>query len=413
MTTKQFLLTVRTGFLSLIFTLAGLHVANAQGVAVGENNATPDPSAMLDVQSVTRGMLIPRMTESQRLAIAAPANGLTVYQTQNTPNSRRGYWYYDTTEPGWIHLGRGEYTGVIQQPNTILTTSHDPILTPLETGKSQIAWFLPTMSVAPTILVTPEYTVVGTPPTVDEYCQPEPATCSNFGRLSTIKVGFPDASYTGGNIAGVYQAQLRHHNCIGANNVRYKYKPWDGLYYTNTNEFNSTDFDLCTHPPEIAFLIQSGTSGNNKSFSFWIDANQDGDYSDVGELMATYDQIPANHSSIYYAFGTILPASPGPNYAPVSLPVAILTNGTTKMRIMVRENLPPITNACYPGDGSTMIYDMDVKILCGGAGAPLFPSDLNWCNVDEVTTFGAKVSCFNKNGTPTDMKFHYKIIEHD
>ena len=60
---------------------AGLHAA-AQ-VAVNTDGSAPDNSAMLDVKSTTKGMLVPRMTAAQRDAIANPAKGLLIYCTDN------------------------------------------------------------------------------------------------------------------------------------------------------------------------------------------------------------------------------------------------------------------------------------------------------------------------------------------
>lgn len=48
---------------------------------VGINTSSPDPSSVLDIVSTTSGMLAPRMTTVQRNAIASPANGLLVYDT--------------------------------------------------------------------------------------------------------------------------------------------------------------------------------------------------------------------------------------------------------------------------------------------------------------------------------------------
>lgn len=72
---------------------------NAQ---VGVGITTPDNSAMLEVSSTTKGLLIPRMTSSERSAISNPATGLIVYQTDGTPG-----FYYNLGSPGspnWVIL---------------------------------------------------------------------------------------------------------------------------------------------------------------------------------------------------------------------------------------------------------------------------------------------------------------------
>jgi hypothetical protein len=68
---------------------------------VGIGTVTPDGSAMLDVTSTTRGLLLPRMTAAQRTAIATPANGLMVYQT----DAPIGVWAY--VNGTWTQLGGG------------------------------------------------------------------------------------------------------------------------------------------------------------------------------------------------------------------------------------------------------------------------------------------------------------------
>lgn len=47
----------------------------------GIGTATPNTSAKLEVAATDKGFLLPRMTTVQRSAIATPANGLLVYQT--------------------------------------------------------------------------------------------------------------------------------------------------------------------------------------------------------------------------------------------------------------------------------------------------------------------------------------------
>ena len=55
--------------------------AFAQTGSVGINTTTPDPSAVLDVVSITKGILPPRMTNDQMKAIVNHAEGLTAYNT--------------------------------------------------------------------------------------------------------------------------------------------------------------------------------------------------------------------------------------------------------------------------------------------------------------------------------------------
>ncbi len=81
--------------LKQVFLLGCLLLSNASiaQVKVGDNPTTIDPSAVLEIESTTKGMLTPRMTEAQRTAIASPATGLTVYQTDATA----GFYYYNGT----------------------------------------------------------------------------------------------------------------------------------------------------------------------------------------------------------------------------------------------------------------------------------------------------------------------------
>ncbi len=71
-------------------------VVYSQNVGINANGATPDPSAILDVSSSSKGLLTPRMTQSERNAISSPATGLLIYQTDNSP----GFYYYNGTS--WV-----------------------------------------------------------------------------------------------------------------------------------------------------------------------------------------------------------------------------------------------------------------------------------------------------------------------
>lgn len=62
--------------------LLSLPVATSlKSQSVGIGTAAPHTSALLDISTTTKGILIPRMTTLQRMALASPLNGLQVYDT--------------------------------------------------------------------------------------------------------------------------------------------------------------------------------------------------------------------------------------------------------------------------------------------------------------------------------------------
>lgn len=87
-------LKVKGALLTVLLALFAF-VANAQ---VGIGTITPNSSAQLDVQSTTKGLLTPRMTDAERIGIVTPATGLLVYQT----NGDAGFWYYTGLQ--WVPL---------------------------------------------------------------------------------------------------------------------------------------------------------------------------------------------------------------------------------------------------------------------------------------------------------------------
>ncbi len=84
----------------LLFTLLTAIVYSYAQVAINLTGSGPDASAILDVSSTTKGVLFPRMTTSQRLAISSPATGLLVFdETENH------YYYYDGS--AWVRFFDG------------------------------------------------------------------------------------------------------------------------------------------------------------------------------------------------------------------------------------------------------------------------------------------------------------------
>ena len=77
---------------------AGGYLRQAAPAYIGSNITTnAHASSILELASTTKGFLAPRMTTAQKNAIATPAAGLLVYDTDLD-----GYYYY---EGGWLPLG--------------------------------------------------------------------------------------------------------------------------------------------------------------------------------------------------------------------------------------------------------------------------------------------------------------------
>ncbi|HRI23430.1 MAG TPA: hypothetical protein PLZ45_02085 [Ferruginibacter sp.] len=73
--------------------------STAQSLAINTDGSAANVSALLDVKSNTKGILIPRMSRAERNAIASPAAGLLIFQ--NGPDSI-GFYYYTGSEWTWI-----------------------------------------------------------------------------------------------------------------------------------------------------------------------------------------------------------------------------------------------------------------------------------------------------------------------
>ncbi|MBC7935548.1 MAG: hypothetical protein H7Y86_09385 [Rhizobacter sp.] len=100
--------------LSIIFLLCVVFNSRLSAQGIGIGTGTPDNSAIVDIQSTTKGMLIPRMTSSQRAAISPAPAGLLVFD-----NSTGSFWFrsaanwvelIDTANNSWKKNGNDTYS---------------------------------------------------------------------------------------------------------------------------------------------------------------------------------------------------------------------------------------------------------------------------------------------------------------
>ena len=92
---KQRILTTATALLLY----ASIALAQ-QGVRISDGPGSPDPTAILDIESTTKGVLLPRMTTGEMLDISGAATGLMIFNIDdNSVYINRG----TQTTPDWVN----------------------------------------------------------------------------------------------------------------------------------------------------------------------------------------------------------------------------------------------------------------------------------------------------------------------
>ncbi len=105
--------------------------------AAGIGTKTPDASSLLEIKSTTKGLLISRVTLTQRNAIVTPATGLLIYQTNNTP----GFYYYSGT--AWAAVspkGVNKSLSNLTAPTAINVSMLPGTDNSLDIGSSALQW---------------------------------------------------------------------------------------------------------------------------------------------------------------------------------------------------------------------------------------------------------------------------------
>ncbi len=107
-----------------LFLWAGVYYSPAQNniTITDDVSHNADASAMLDVFSISKGMLVPRMTTTQMVTISNPATGLLVFNT-----SINSFWFFNGLI--WVDL-----SGDTESLWGVNSTTGDVYLTDLETN---------------------------------------------------------------------------------------------------------------------------------------------------------------------------------------------------------------------------------------------------------------------------------------
>ena len=94
----------------IILTAAFAVISLSAFAQIGVGTTTPDASAALDITASNKGFLMPRMATAERTAIASPASGLQVYDTDT-----KTIWYFDGTV--WVEQASGSAAKFVDGTN--------------------------------------------------------------------------------------------------------------------------------------------------------------------------------------------------------------------------------------------------------------------------------------------------------
>ena len=100
----------------------------AQNIVITDSSAyEAKTSAVLDVQSSAKGLLVPRLTTVQRLSIMSPDSALLVYD-----KNFKGFFYFNGTE--WMSLPKARNNGTGEALFQIVNSSGDTVFAVYEDG---------------------------------------------------------------------------------------------------------------------------------------------------------------------------------------------------------------------------------------------------------------------------------------
>lgn len=123
----------------LVFALNALSQTNTfpTSGSAGIGTLSPNASAILDIVSTNKGILLPRMTIAQRNLIASPATGLLIYQTNSTP----GVYFYNGI--AWAQISAGKASSNLNNLSAVTAVSQSLLpgtTNSIDLGSSTKTW---------------------------------------------------------------------------------------------------------------------------------------------------------------------------------------------------------------------------------------------------------------------------------
>jgi len=125
-----------------IISLGLTSLAQTEGVSIAATVTPPDASAMLDVQSENKGILIPQVTLTADLTSQAPITGViakSLMVFNKGTNVPEGYYYWDGIGAGkWVPLGKTQENEEWKIIGTVGTMANGEPIPVYSTGYSRV-----------------------------------------------------------------------------------------------------------------------------------------------------------------------------------------------------------------------------------------------------------------------------------
>jgi uncharacterized protein (TIGR02145 family) len=177
--------------LSLILICSGPNLFSQ--VSINTDNGVPDQSAMLDIKSAGKGLLIPRMTQIQIEAITPPANGLLVFCTDDNK-----FYAYIASLNGWKEVMYGTGTLAFSCGNPIKDVRDGKTYNTVLIGTQ--CWMSTNLNIGKSVLTSQNQ---ANNDTIEKYCYNDDlANCDVYGGLyqwdEMMNYGTPSSSNPSG-----------------------------------------------------------------------------------------------------------------------------------------------------------------------------------------------------------------------
>lgn len=256
----------------IVFLFLGFQLSS--WAQVGINTATPHQSAALDITSTSKGVLIPRMTFTQKNAIVSPATGLLVYQT----DAAAGFYYYNGSSwvtfagsgTGWSLNGNngtnptGNGIGTTDNQDLSIVTNNTETIRIAANGNVGIGTNVPTTK-------------------LHLYTPPLPVTFNDGFEDNTLPPF--TTSGTGGNWT-VTSSQF--------NSGAYSAQSGSGIHSSTSDLFLNITL---TSSQTLSFFYKTGTEANWDWLEFYIDGVLQNRWSGINDwTQASYNLTAGNYS---------------------------------------------------------------------------------------------------------------------